>query len=116
MAKGLKSGDVVTVHKELRLPRKSEPYQQGLKRIKPGDMGKVVGEADGRSVLVEFNGVKLPLASQRLDKAPQPTNGDAPRRGRRSKAESGDAGSSAPAATADRTGLIDFSNPKFLSV
>src|SRR5437764_14700676 len=73
MAKGLKVGDAVTVREEMRLPRKSEVYQQGLKRLKRGEIGHVVATADGRSVMVEFGGKQVKLASQRLERVSEPT-------------------------------------------
>lgn len=72
MAKGLKVGDAVTVRKEMRLRRKDPAYQQGLKRLRPGEIGHIVDMADGRSVIAEFKGTQVTLASQRLDRAEPP--------------------------------------------
>src|SRR5437868_2440055 len=72
MAKGLKVGDAVTVREEMRIPRKWEVYQQGLKRLKRGEVGHVVATADGRSVMVEFGGKQVKLASQRLERVAAP--------------------------------------------
>ncbi len=77
MAKGLKPGDLVTVKEPLSFTRSSEAYKQGLQTVKPGDAGRVVGTAKGRSMTVEFNGVQAAIASQRLQKVsdqPQPTS------------------------------------------
>jgi hypothetical protein len=117
MAKGLKVGDLVVVREEIRLPRKSEVYQNGLKRLRTTDIGKIVSAVEGsRSVVVDFGGKQISLASQRLNRAEeqkaapaQAEAGEAPRRGRRKSQDSGQAQS-------DRTGLIDYSSPKFLTV
>jgi len=120
MAKGLKVGDAVTVREEMRLPRKTEAYQQGLKRLKPGDIGKIVSAVEGsRSVVVDFGGKNVPLASQRLNRAEEQKSAPAqaaegeekPRRGRRKVQDSG-----AAQPQSDRTGLIDYTSPKFLQV
>jgi hypothetical protein len=119
MAKGLKVGDAVVVREELRLPRKTDAYQQGLRRLKPSDIGRIVNTADGRSVIVDFGGVQVTLASQRLNRAEEPKPApveapatEAPRRGRRK----GQTAASTQAAKSDRTGLIDYTSPRFLTV
>src|SRR5512147_1615880 len=66
MAKELKSGEQVTVNRELHLSRKSEAYQHGLKRVKPGDVGEVVGPAEGRALTVKFNGIETVVSKLRL--------------------------------------------------
>jgi len=115
MAKGLKPGDTVTVREEIRMPRKSEVYQQGLKRLRPGDVGRIVGAAEGRSVVVEFAGGKqVKLASQRLERATRSarsaeegTNGVSERTARRRVAGE----SSIP----DEASLIDYNNPQLIT-
>ncbi len=72
MAKGLRIGDAVTVRTERRLPRNDPAYRQGLKRLRPGEFGQVVGAAEGRSVVVEFDGKRVTLSSQRLDRVVRP--------------------------------------------
>ncbi len=115
MAKGLKVGDAVTVRKGLRLPRKDPAYKAGLRRLKPGDIGRIVANAEGRSVVVDFDGKRVTLASQRLDFAKSPAETAAPE-----KTRSKSAGAEIPApATSARTepNLIDYVNtndPQFI--
>jgi hypothetical protein len=116
MAKGLKLGDTVTVREEMRMPRKSEVYQQGLRRIRPGDLGRIVSMAEGRSVVVEFAGGKqVKLASQRLERATAAaTNGEGIEGvGRRAVEPRGAAAgeSSMP----DEASLIDYNNPRLIT-
>ena len=66
MAKELKPGEQVTVNRELHISQKSEAYQQGLKRVKPGDIGEVVGPAEGRALTVKFNGIDMVVSKLRL--------------------------------------------------
>jgi hypothetical protein len=113
MAKGLKVGDAVTVRKDMRLRRIDPAYQQGLKSIKSGEIGHVVsaGNDGSRSVVVEFKGVPVKLASQRLDRATPPvvTGTEVPdaeqpaqsRRGRRRAAA--------------ELGLLNYNNPDFIA-
>jgi len=109
MAKGLKLGDAVTVREEMRMPRKSEVYKQGLKRIKPGEIGRIVELAEGRSVVVEFAGGKrVKLASQRLERA-APPSADAELNGKRA-ASAGATGKSVTEAN-----LIDYNNPNLIT-
>jgi hypothetical protein len=124
MAKGLKVGDTVTVRKEMRLAQKSEAYQAGLKRLKPGIVGKVVDVAQGRSVIVDFDGKHVTLASQRLDKSTVSAKtsseaAGAPRRGR-----GGPRGPRATRTMATPTtmgpipnehSLIDYTSPQFIT-
>src|SRR5438874_2473811 len=115
MAKGLKVGDTVTVREELRLPRKDPAYQAGLHRLKPGELGTVVGPSDGRSVIVDFSGKKVTLSSQRLDQVKQPlssaktTEKSSARRGRpRSGAVSSSAPQTAPSQPTNQ--LVDYNS------
>jgi hypothetical protein len=107
MAKGLKLGDTVTVREDMRMPRKSEAYAQGIKRLKPGELGRIVDIAEGRSVVVEFDGGKrVKLASQRLERAAEPsaeveTNG---------KRKGGDT-----TTLPDEAKLIDYDNPNLIT-
>ncbi len=80
MAKGLKPGDTVSVAKAYKFSRASDVYKSGLHRVQPGDMGKVIDAATGRSVLVNFQGQEFTISSQRLQRVivPEPK-----RRGRR---------------------------------
>jgi hypothetical protein len=89
MAKGLKIGDAVTVREEMRLRRKDPAYVQGLKRLRPGDIGQVVDAAEGRSVVVEFAGKRVTLASQRLDRAQPPAAPEPVESGKGSGADAG---------------------------
>ena len=66
MAKELKPGEQVTVNREVHISRKSEAYQHGLKRVKPGDVGEVVGPAEGRALTVKFNGIETVVSKLRL--------------------------------------------------
>ncbi len=66
MAKELKPGEPVTVKRELHLSRKSEAYQHGLKRVKPGEVGEVVGPAAGRALTVKFHGIETVVSKLRL--------------------------------------------------
>lgn len=113
MAKGLKVGDAVTVRKDTRLRRKDPAYKQGLKSIKSGEVGHVVSEGDdrSRSVVVEFKGVPVTLASQRLDRATPPVvtgtevpETEQPVQGRRGHRR----------ATAE-SGLLNYGNPDFIA-
>jgi hypothetical protein len=81
MAKGLKSGDTVSVTKTYKFKRASDIYKSGLHRVQPGDVGKVVDAAKGRSVMVDFKGQQFPIASQRLQRVEPPP--EPRRRGRR---------------------------------
>lgn len=123
MAKGLKIGDAVTVRKDIRLKRKDDAYKQGLKRLRNGQIGQIISQADGRSVVVEFEGKHVTLASQRLDRVEPPAApAEAPvrRRGRRPgsaalAAMPGDGAAPATASTSSKEPtLIDYSNPQFI--
>src|SRR5690349_5601933 len=104
MAKGLKLGDTVTVREDMRMPRKSDAYAQGLKRLKPGELGRIVDiPVEGRSVVVEFGGGKrVKLASQRLERADEPS-AEAVTNGKRKAADR----QPVPA----EAHLIDYQNP-----
>lgn len=80
MAKGLKTGDTVSVAKQFKFKRADEIYKKGLHRVQPGDLGKVVDAAEGRSVLVDFQGHEFKIASQRLERVTVP---ETKRRGRK---------------------------------
>ncbi len=111
MAKGLKVGDAVTVREDLRLPRKTDAYKQGLRRLRHGDVGHIVSPADGRSVNIEFNGIQVTLASQRLERAEEPqaaAPAEGKRRGRRKAGEKG--------TVSDKTGLVDYNSARFITV
>ncbi len=112
MAKGLKLGDLVTVREEMRMPRKSEVYQQGLKRLKPGDVGQIVDTVAGqRSVVVEFTGGKrVKLASQRLERA-APSAGDGESNGK----DIHSADSEGQQTTHEGANLIDYKNPNLIT-
>jgi hypothetical protein len=127
MAKGLKVGDAVTVRKEIRLAQKSEAYQAGLKRLKPGLIGKVVDVAQGRSVVVDFEGRHVTLASQRLDKSTvsdkKVTEASAGSSGRGKRGQRGPRASKVKVAPSTNTTafipdehtLIDYANPQFIT-
>jgi hypothetical protein len=66
MAKDLKPGEPVTVDSELNLDKTSAAYKQGLKQIKPGEIGEVVGQAEGRALKVKFNGIETVVSKLRL--------------------------------------------------
>ena len=72
MAKELKPGESVTVNREVHLSRTSEAYQHGLKRVKPGDLGEVVGPAAGRALTVKFNGIDTVVSKQSLIRPGEP--------------------------------------------
>ena len=80
MAKGLKAGDTVSVTKIFKFKRASAIYKNGLHRVQPGDVGKVVDAASGRSVLVDFGGQEFTISSQRLQRVTVP---EPRRRGRK---------------------------------
>jgi len=81
MAKGLKAGDSVAVSKPLKFKKTSNEYKAGLKSLELGQIGQVVDSARGRSVIVEFEGKRATISSQRLEKM---QTGETPRRrGRR---------------------------------
>ncbi len=71
MATELKPGEQVTVNRELHINRTSEAYQHGLKRVKPGDLGEVVGPAEGRALTVKFNGIDTVVSKLRLTRPGQ---------------------------------------------
>ena len=66
MAKELKPGEPVTVKREVPFPRKSDAYKQGIKSITPGEIGEVVGPAEGRALTVKFHGIETVVAKQSL--------------------------------------------------
>jgi hypothetical protein len=72
MAKELKVGEKVTVNREVHINRNSEAYQHGLKRVKPGDVGEVVGPAEGRALTVKFKGIDTVVSKLRLARPEQP--------------------------------------------
>ncbi len=113
MAKALKVGDAVTVRKNLRLRRKDPAFQEGLKSLKPGEIGHVVnaGDEHSRSVVVEFKGIQVKLASQRLDRATPPvvTGTEVPEDGQPTQARRG-----RPRASAE-AGLLNYNNPDFIA-
>ncbi len=117
MAKGLKPGDAVTVRKPMSVSRKSEAYQQGLKRLRPGQIGKIVEMVEkARSVIVDFDGKQVKLASQRLERPSTPASVEregAPegaRRGRRKQV----AGAAGAQQIAEDASLIDYKNPNLV--
>src|SRR4051794_12238383 len=83
MARELKPGEQVKVKKTFRPKRNSDAYQQGLTSVNPGEVGEVVGNAEGRSVVVNFKGIDVAITKQSLErvKAPAPK-----RRGKRAEA------------------------------
>ncbi|MBX3063233.1 MAG: hypothetical protein KF726_09680 [Anaerolineae bacterium] len=96
MARNLKAGDHITVDQLVKFNAKSEQYSQGLTRIEPGQVGKVISAApQGRSSIVEFNGVRVVLSNQKLAKTEKPLG---KKRGRKKKSELAAAESSAPKA------------------
>jgi|GEM_PF-4688035 hypothetical protein len=113
MAKGLKVGDAVTVRKDMRLRRKDPAYQQGLKSIKSGEIGHVVSTADdrSRSVIVEFKGVPVKLASQRLERATPPvvTGTKVPDAGQPAQSRRGRRRAAA------ELDLLNYNNPDFIA-
>ncbi len=112
MAKGLKVGDAVSVRKEFRLPRKDPAYKAGLKRLKPGDIGKIVANVEGgRSVIVDFGGKQVTLASQRLDYAPKPAEAAAAEEKPRGRAASAGA---APGAEPNLIDYVNTNDPQFI--
>ncbi len=114
MAKGLKVGDAVTVRKELRLPRKDPAYKAGLKRLKPGDVGKIIANAEkGRSVVVDFDGRQVTLASQRLDFAKPPAEAAAPEKPR-SRATSGAARAVSAKGEPNLIDYVNTGDPQFI--
>jgi hypothetical protein len=127
MAKGLKVGDMVTVRKAMSLAQKSEAYQAGLKRLKPGIVGKVVDTAQGRSVVVDFEGRHVTLASQRLEKATESSQkttdagtaksggGKKGQRGPRTGKARVAASATATTVIPDERSLIDYANPQFIT-
>src|SRR5579871_3102395 len=79
MAKALKTGDTVSVSKPLKFKRNSAEYKSGLKSVTQGQVGQVIDSARGRSVVVEFEGKRATISSQRLQKV-SVTNGTHRRR------------------------------------
>lgn len=85
MARNLKAGDHITVDQLVKFSSKSEQYSQGLTGIEPGQVGKVISAApEGRSSIVEFNGVRVVLSNQKLAKTEKPLG---KKRGRKKKSE-----------------------------
>lgn len=69
MARKLKAGESVTVDRVVDFGGKSEPYQKGLTRVEPGQVGSVVGPApQGRFTIVDFGGVQAAISNQRLER------------------------------------------------
>src|SRR5579859_5847739 len=114
MAKGLKAGDKVSVSKLLRFRQKSPEFKSGLKSVKPGQIGQVLEAAQGRSVIVEFEGKRALVSSQRLQKID--TGEPRPRRGRKPGVRAAEA-NAAPVAevvnTSAQSGLFNYDSPKF---
>jgi hypothetical protein len=71
VAKGLKPGDPVSVIEPFRFKRNSAESKSGLKSVMPGEVGHVVEPGQGRSVVVEFKGVRGTIPSRRLQLAPE---------------------------------------------
>ena len=94
MAKGLKAGDSVAVSKPLKFKKTSAEFKNGLKSLELGQIGQVVDSARGRSVIVEFEGKRATISSQRLKKM---QTGEAPRRRGRRTAIANPANSASPA-------------------
>jgi hypothetical protein len=69
MARDLKNGDRVVVKKTFRVKKGTPAHKQGLKTVKEGDTGEVVGPAEGRAVTVSFNGIEVPITKQSLTRA-----------------------------------------------
>src|SRR5450631_25947 len=72
MAQNLEIGQYVTVKKHLDFDKKSDTYMQGLTSLEPGVVGKVVAPAEGRAVVVEFDGIRASITKQRLDTVEPP--------------------------------------------
>src|SRR5579862_9165900 len=73
MAQELKPGEQVTVNREVPFSRQSGAYKVGIKQVNPGDIGEVVGPAEGRALTVRFNGIETVVSKQsltRLGEAP----------------------------------------------
>lgn len=68
MARDLKRGEPVTVKSEVHMSSKSEAYKHGLKKIAKGDIGEVVGPAEGRALTVRFKGVDAVVSKQSLER------------------------------------------------
>jgi hypothetical protein len=90
VAKGLKPGDPVTVIELFRFKNNSAESKNGLKSVQPGEVGHVVETAQGRSVVVEFKGVRGTIPSRRLELAHEPAKTTS-RRGRRKQIERAEA-------------------------
>src|SRR5271165_3572068 len=84
MAKALKPGDQVTVRELLSFATTSEAYKKGLKSVKTGQIGHVIGPGVKRSVIVDFNGVQATITTLRLEKVEEAPQA-APRLGRPKK-------------------------------
>ncbi len=118
MAKGLKAGDSVAVSKPLKFKRTSNEYKAGLKSLEQGQIGQVIDSARGRSVVVEFEGKRATISSQRLQKM---QTGEAPRRRGRRAAIANPAQQelhTAPASTGigvsqPQSELFNYDSPKF---
>ena len=70
MAQALKIGERVMVKTGFRTKPDSSAYQQGLKSVKANVVGEVAGPAaEGRALLVNFDGVQVPVKTQNLVRA-----------------------------------------------
>ena len=117
MAKGLKPGDTVSVTKPFKFKRASDIYKSGLHRVQPGDIGKVVDAAAGRSVLVSFQGQEFTISSQRLQHivVPEPV-----RRGRKpgstNKPKETEAAVTAPSAPVEGdVAFVNYNDAQFVT-
>src|SRR5690349_16213506 len=68
MARDLKRGEPVTVKREVHMSSQSEAYKHGLKKIVKGDIGEVVGPAEGRALTVRFKGVNAVVSKLNLER------------------------------------------------
>ncbi len=72
MAKKLSVGEIVTVRKDFWLKHDSDGYQHGIRRLRAGEIGRIVEMGNGRSVVVDFDGKRATLSSQRFDRYTPP--------------------------------------------
>jgi hypothetical protein len=108
MARGLKSGDSVKVRKLIEFSKTSPERKNGLEKLEPGTLGKVVGAAQGRSVVVEFGDKRTVLSSQSLEQVKR-----GPGRSRRKNgAETGDKAASAQKPSAQTS--YHYNSPHFM--
>ncbi|MCC7447292.1 MAG: hypothetical protein IT324_07755 [Anaerolineae bacterium] len=105
MAKKLSVGELVKVREEFWLKHNTDGYKNGLRRLRPQDVGQIADIGEGRSVVVDFDGKRATLSSQRLERYTPPAE-PAPE----------SAPEAAPKAPPAATEPIDYYHPPFIKM